>query len=171
METWEREFWRAISSVVFPNRMMFDRRWLRESIANHWWGKSWLLDGSNFFASRWSHRRTVVPKGYKPAKNKLTWCDFTNFSEQVSVDSHNFPFRSVHALHIENFWKCCRHKYDRLISRVFKSNFWWVFCHSAELCAAATTKPNGKSHCTAVRSFAAAAVLSPSIILQYILLA
>ena len=36
-----RLYWRAIS-FVFPNRMMFDRRWLRESIANHWWGKSWL---------------------------------------------------------------------------------------------------------------------------------
>ena len=50
-----------------------------------------------------------------PPKNKFTWCDFTNFSK----DSHYICFRSLHALHIKKLSHFCRHKYNRLISRIF----------------------------------------------------
>ena len=38
-------------------------------------------------------------KWIKPAKNKFTWCHFTNFSKQVSPNSLDFRFRSLHAIH------------------------------------------------------------------------
>ena len=63
----------------------------------------------------------------KPAKNKFTWCYFTRFSMQVSSNSHNFRFRSLCALHIQNLSNCCRHNYDPSISRIFHSNIWRVF--------------------------------------------
>ena len=66
-------------------------------------------------------------KRQKPAKNKLTWSDFTNFSMQVSAYSDSFRFRSFRALHIQNLSNSCRHKYDPSISQFFQSNFWQVF--------------------------------------------
>ena len=32
-------------------------------------------------------------KWLKPAKNKFTWCDFTNFYKSISADLHHFRFR------------------------------------------------------------------------------
>ena len=61
-------------------------------------------------------------KWLKPAKNKLTWSDITNFFMQNS-----FRFRQFRALHFQNLSNCCRHKYDPSISQVFQSKFWRVF--------------------------------------------
>jgi hypothetical protein len=66
------------------------------------------------------------PSGFKllkPAKNKFTWSDFTNFSKQVSKGSHNLCFLSFHLLHFQNLLKCCRHKNDQSISRIFIKYF------------------------------------------------
>ena len=38
----------------------------------------------------------------KPAKNKLTWRDFTSFSKLNSTDLYPFRFRYMYALHIQN---------------------------------------------------------------------
>ena len=43
---------------------------------------------------------------------------FTSFSMQVFVNLHNFRFRLA-ALHIQNLWNRCIHKYDPTISRIF----------------------------------------------------
>ena len=58
-------------------------------------------------------------KWLKPARNKLTWCDFTSCFSQVSANSHNFRFRSYRALLIQNLSNRSRHKYDPSISRIF----------------------------------------------------
>ena len=41
---------------------------------------------------------------------------------------HNFRFRSLHALRMQNSSNCCRHKYDESISRIVQYNFWRFFC-------------------------------------------
>jgi hypothetical protein len=51
-------------------------------------------------------------KKLKPAENKFTQSDFTNYSMQVTANSHNFRFRSLCALHIQNLSNRCRHVYD-----------------------------------------------------------
>ena len=66
-------------------------------------------------------------KWLKPAKNILTWSDFTNFFLQVSAYSNSFPFQSFRAHQIQNLSNLWRHKYDPSISRIFRSNFWRVF--------------------------------------------
>lgn len=51
---------------------------------------------------------TVVPNRYKPAQNKFTGCDLTNFSKHISVDSrHNFCVCSLDALHISKLSNRC----------------------------------------------------------------
>ena len=58
----------------------------------------------------------LLHNGYKylkTAKNKFSWCDFTNFSKQVSADSFPFPD------HI-NFLSNC---YYQSISRLFYLTF------------------------------------------------
>ena len=40
---------------------------------------------------------------------------------------HNFRFRSLHTLHMQNSSNCCRHKYDQSISRIYLSNYWRIF--------------------------------------------
>ena len=63
-------------------------------------------------------------KWLKLAKNKFTWSDSTNFSKQVSGDSHDFRFRWLRSLYIENLSNCCRHKYDQLwIHELFNQTF------------------------------------------------
>ena len=70
----------------------------------------------------------IGSKRLKPAKNKLTWCYFTSFSMQVSADTHDFRFWSLHVLHnIQNLSNRCRHKYGQSISLLFLSSFWRVF--------------------------------------------
>ena len=44
---------------------------------------------------------------------------FTNFSIQVSANSLDFRFRSLQVLYFQNVSKCCSHKYNQSISRVF----------------------------------------------------
>ena len=58
-------------------------------------------------------------KWLKPAKNKLTWSDFTNFFMQVFAYSNSFRFWSFHSLHIQNLSNRRRYKYDPSISRIF----------------------------------------------------
>ena len=58
-------------------------------------------------------------KWLKPAKNKLTWSDFTSFSKLSLRDLYPFRFRFLHVLHIQNLLNCWSHKYDLLISRIF----------------------------------------------------
>ena len=58
---------------------------------------------------------TVVLNAWNPPKLS----NFTNFSIQVSADSHIFRFRLLHVGHIQNLSYCCRLKYDRSISRFF----------------------------------------------------
>ena len=50
-------------------------------------------------------------KWLKPAKNKFTWCDLTNFSKSISADLHNFRFQGL--LHIWNLSNCIKHKCDQ----------------------------------------------------------
>jgi hypothetical protein len=59
-------------------------------------------------AGRLAHR---VFKWLKPAKNKFTWCDFTNFSKSI----------------ISNLSNCCKYKCDHSISQIFTCNFCRVF--------------------------------------------
>ena len=62
--------------------------------------------------------------------------NFTSFFKQITADSHNFHFRLLQTLCIQNLSNCCWHNYDASISRVFsKINFWRVFPHLAKLCA------------------------------------
>ena len=63
-------------------------------------------------------------KWLKPAKNKLTCSDFTNFFTQISAYSKSFHCWSFRALYIQNLSNRCRRK---SISRIFQSNFWRVF--------------------------------------------
>ena len=78
-------------------------------------------------------------KWLKPSKNKFTWCDFTKFPKQVSANSLDFHFRSLHAFHIQNSTNCCRNKHNQSISRIFWI-FWILFlagfCNLAQLFAA-----------------------------------
>ena len=70
---------------------------------------------------------TAVLNGWNtPIINSL-WSYFTNFSEIMSTDTHNFRFWSLHTLHIEYLSNCCRHKYDQSISRFFEFYFWRDF--------------------------------------------
>ena len=48
-------------------------------------------------------------KWLKPAKNKFTWCDFTNFSKSIAADLHHFRFQWLHALHVQNMSNCFKH--------------------------------------------------------------
>ena len=63
-------------------------------------------------------RRTVVPNDWNQPK-KITLRDFTNFSNQVSANSLDIRFRSLQVLYFQNVSKCCSHKYNQSISRVF----------------------------------------------------
>ena len=58
----------------------------------------------------------------KPAKNKFTCCDFTNFSKKVSVILLISISGHLHALYIKNLSSC----YLLSISRNLQSNFWRV---------------------------------------------
>ena len=66
-------------------------------------------------------------KWLKPAKNKFTWCDFTNFSKSISADLHHFRFRWLHALHIQNMSNCFKHNHDQSFSGIYHIIFWRVF--------------------------------------------
>ena len=60
----------------------------------------------------------------KPAKNKISWCDFTSFYKQVSAYSHDFRFHSLYALRLKKLLDCCRpviftNFWDRIFWRVF----------------------------------------------------
>ena len=50
---------------------------------------------------------------------RLGLMGFHEFYKEVSVNSYKFRFRLVRALHIQNSSKCCRHKYNPSISRIF----------------------------------------------------
>ena len=80
-------------------------------------------------------------KWLKPAKNKLTWCDFTNFSEQVLANSLDLRFRSFYVLHIKNLLNCCQPKHNQSVSRILWISFWADFCYLAELCASSAVPP------------------------------
>ena len=54
-------------------------------------------------------------------ENNFTWSDFTIFSKSDSSDSHNFRFRSLHALYI--YSNRCRHKMNPSISRILLESF------------------------------------------------
>ena len=58
----------------------------------------------------------------------LVWPFFalTNFSLQVSADSHIFRFKSFHS-HIQNLSSYCSHKNDPSIYRIVQSNLWRNF--------------------------------------------
>ena len=62
-------------------------------------------------------------KWLKPAENKFTQSDFTSFSKQVTAESHNFLFRSLHLLCIKNLSNWCIHRYDLSILRFFNLIF------------------------------------------------
>ena len=81
-----------------------------------------LFDGSGCLW--WSGSKLL-----KPAKNKFTWSDLTNFSMQISAFSHGYRFRSFHSLDIKNLSNCCRHLYDQSISRYLAD-----FCNFVPLC-------------------------------------
>ena len=66
-------------------------------------------------------------KWMKPSKIKFTLCDFMNFSKQVPEDSHNFRFRSLHAINTQNLSNCCKHKFYQSISRIFESSYRQIF--------------------------------------------
>ena len=75
----------------------------------------------------------------KPAKNKISWCDFTGFSKLVSADSYYFRFQLLNCLHIQNLSNCCMH-YLCMTSQFpanFKLKFLAGFCHLPQLCARA----------------------------------
>ena len=80
-------------------------------------------------------------KWLKPAKNKLTWCDFTNFSEQVLANSLDLRFRSFYALHIQNLLNCYQPKHNQSVSRILWISFLADFCYLAELCASSAVPP------------------------------
>ena len=78
------------------------------------------VEGNNnnilmFFLSMDELFRCVVShsgcKRLKLAKNKFD--DFTIFSLQVSVNSHNFHFQQLYFLQIQNLSNRDRHKYDQ----------------------------------------------------------
>ena len=71
----------------------------------------------------------------KNPPKKITYNDFTNFSNQVSANSLDFRFRSLQVIYFQNVSKCCSHMYTQSISRVFQFNFWRVFV-VWNLCAA-----------------------------------
>ena len=53
---------------------------------------------------------------------------FHEFSKNKFISvSHNFRFRSLCALHIQNLSNCCRHKYDPSMSRIFWTYFLTFF--------------------------------------------
>ena len=66
-------------------------------------------------------------KQLKPTKNKLTWCDFTTFSEQVFANSLDLRFRSFYALHIQNLLNCCQPKQNQSVSRILWISFFGGF--------------------------------------------
>ena len=45
--------------------------------------------------------------------------NFTSFFKKITPDSHNFHFRLLQTLCIQNLSNCCWHNYDASISRVF----------------------------------------------------
>ena len=109
-------------------------------------------------------------KWHKTAKNnKLTWCDFTSFSQAKLSRFTIFPFPTNVCT---SYWKLVK----LLLALVWPVNFtsFWIF--GGILLLGPTVR---RRHCKTKRkeplhcrhSFAAAVVLSPSIILQYILLA
>ena len=79
------------------------------------WGASWT------FAPACLHC-TVISNGKKPLKKSSTKVIFTSFSLQVSVNLHKFRFR-LPALHIQDLWNRCIHKYNPTISRIFWNSF------------------------------------------------
>ena len=66
-------------------------------------------------------------KQLKPTKNKLTWCDFTTFSEQVFANSLDLRFRSFYALHIQNLLNSCQPKQNQSVSRILWISFFGGF--------------------------------------------
>ena len=52
-------------------------------------------------------------------QKKITYSDFTNFSNKVSSNSLNFRFRSLQVLYFQNMSKWCSHMYNQSVSRVF----------------------------------------------------
>ena len=102
------------------------------------------VEGNNnnilmFFLSMDELFRCVVShsgsKRLKLVKNKFAQNDFTYFSLQVSVNSHNFHFRRLHLLQIQNLSNRCRHKYDQWISRIFSITFLAGLWRLVQLCA------------------------------------
>ena len=91
------------------------------------WGASWT------FAPACLHC-TVISNGKKPLKKSSTKVIFTSFSLQVSVSLHNFRFR-LPALHIQDLWNRCIHKYNPTISRIFWNSFLAFFFNLVQLCA------------------------------------
>ena len=75
-------------------------------------------------------------KRLKSAQNKFTQSDFTNFSMQVSENSNNFRFHSLHALRIQNLSNRCRYDNDPSISWVFLNSHFWRFFDIWPNCAA-----------------------------------
>ena len=80
-------------------------------------------------------------KRLKPAKNKLTWCDFTNFSEQVSANSLVLRFRSFYALPFQSLLNCCQPKHNQSVSRILWISFLAYFCYLAQLCTSSAVPP------------------------------
>ena len=77
---------------------------------------------------------TVISNVKNPPKYKFAHDDFTSFSMEVSSNSYNFRFRSP-ALHIQDLWNRCIHKYNPTISRMFWNSFLAFFFNLVQLCA------------------------------------
>ena len=78
---------------------------------------------------------TVVPNGLNPSKiSSLTHAILQNFPKQVSVESHNFRFRSLHSFVLVKI--CQTLAGISMINGQFRNlSFVWVFfIHWAQLC-------------------------------------
>ena len=68
--------------------------------------------------------------------HRKNFSNFTSSLNQITPDPHNFHFRSLQTLCIQNLSNCCWNNYDASISRVFlKFFFGRVFPHLVQLCA------------------------------------
>ena len=88
----------------------------------------------SFFKVDVAQYRTVVPNVKNPPKHKFAQGDFTSFSMEVSLNSHNFRLR-VPEFQIQNLSNRYRHKNDLLISRIFQILCLTGFCNLAQLCS------------------------------------
>ena len=59
--------------------------------------------------------------------HRKNFSNFTSSLNQITPDSHNFHFRSLQTLCIQNLSNCCWNNYDASISRVFLNYFFGGF--------------------------------------------